>query len=122
MKSKLLAGMTPHKAEISAQIGKTLPVIAGHFADQRAFAVHDFVMRERQNEIFRECIKQPESQVVVVIIAMDGLFRHIIQSIVHPPHIPFIGEAKTAIGDWPADAGPRGRFLGDHNAFPDSAP
>ena len=43
---KLLAGMSPHEAEIGAQVGEVLPAVARHLADQRALAVHHLVMAE----------------------------------------------------------------------------
>ena len=42
---QLLAGMGKHEGVIGAQIGEALPVVAGHAAQNRAFAVHDLVMR-----------------------------------------------------------------------------
>src|ERR1700692_2443884 len=43
---QLLAGMGPHEAQIGAQIGKTLPAIARHFADKTPIPVDDLVMRK----------------------------------------------------------------------------
>src|SRR5207248_5973818 len=48
---QLLAGMAEHVAEERAQRGALLPDVARHLVEQRAFAVHHLVMRERQNEI-----------------------------------------------------------------------
>src|SRR5450631_1389340 len=55
---EFLARMSPHVAIQRTQIGKHLPVVAGHLADQRAFAVDHFVMRERQDEVLVERINQ----------------------------------------------------------------
>ena len=44
----LLAGLGVHVAEQQAQIGELLPLVSRHFADQRTFAVHDFIVRQRQ--------------------------------------------------------------------------
>ena len=52
MNSSLLARLRVHVAEQQPQIGELLPLVARHFADQRAFAVHHFVVRQRQDEIF----------------------------------------------------------------------
>src|SRR5579883_2342389 len=51
---KLLAGMRPHEAVIGAQIGEALPAIARHLAQERAFAMDDLVMAQRQDEILVE--------------------------------------------------------------------
>jgi len=44
---QFLAWMGPHKAEIGAEIGKALPSVAGHFAEQRALAIHDLELSGR---------------------------------------------------------------------------
>ena len=96
---QFLAGMAEHEAVIGAQIGKALPFVAGHPAQQRAFAMHHFVMRQRQDEVFRKGVMQAEQNTAVVMLAMDRIFADVIQRIVHPAHVPFIAEAKPAIFD-----------------------
>src|SRR5579872_528304 len=44
-KEKLFTRKGPHPREISTQIGKFLPIVPGHLAYQRAFSVHDLIMR-----------------------------------------------------------------------------
>src|SRR5262249_40621994 len=51
---ELLTGMSEHEAIVDAQIGKSLPLVARHASENRALAVHDLVMGQRQDEIFRE--------------------------------------------------------------------
>ena len=51
---QFLAGMAPHQRIARAQIGEALPAVARHLAEHRTFAVHDFVVRERQHEVFRK--------------------------------------------------------------------
>src|ERR1700756_458883 len=70
---ELLAGMAEHEAVIGAQVCKALPVVAGHAPQDRACAVHHLVMRQRQDEVFREGIVQAEQDVAVVIFAVDGI-------------------------------------------------
>src|SRR5262249_40289655 len=41
---KLLARMSKHEAVVGAQIRKSLPLISRHAAEDRALAMHDFVM------------------------------------------------------------------------------
>src|SRR5436190_15605811 len=48
---QLLAGEEPLIAEQRAEVGEALPIVAGHAAPERAFAVNDFIVRERQDEI-----------------------------------------------------------------------
>src|SRR5436309_135217 len=45
---ELLAGMAVHESVIGAQVGEPLPVVARHATEERALAMHDFVVRERQ--------------------------------------------------------------------------
>jgi len=74
--------------------------------------VHDFVMRQRQDEIFVERVEQPEGHVVVMVFAVDRVHRHVAQRVVHPPHVPFEPEAEPADIDRPRHHRPGGRFLG----------
>ena len=53
MKSSFLPD-GPHEAEIGAQVGELLPAVAGHLGQQRALAVHDLVVRQRQHEVLAE--------------------------------------------------------------------
>src|SRR5437764_82050 len=66
---QLLARVGPHECDIGSQISKALPAVARHLADQRALAVHHLVMAERQDEVLVKGIKQPKTEVVVVVFA-----------------------------------------------------
>ena len=90
---QLLAGMCEHEAVIGAQVGEALPVVAGHPAQDRTFAVDDLVMRQRQDEIFGEGVVEAEQHVAVVEFAMDRIPADVFQRVVHPAHIPFVAEA-----------------------------
>ena len=90
---QLLAGMCEHKAVIGAQVRKALPVVAGHPPQDRALAVDDFIMRQRQDEILRKCVVQAEQDVAVMILAVDRILADVIQRVVHPAHIPFVAKA-----------------------------
>ena len=46
----------------------------------------------------------------MVIFAVDGVFHHVTQSIVHPAHIPFEAEVQTFLAGY---IGKRSRFFGD---------
>ena len=93
---EFLAGLGIHIAEQQAQVGELLPLISRHFADQRSFAVNDFVVRERQHEIFLKRIQHAEGEVVVVVLAMDGIVLEVAQCVVHPSHVPLHAEAEAA--------------------------
>ena len=55
---QLLAGVRPHVAVEQPQVGELLPQVARHLVEQRAFAVHHFVVRERQHEVLGEGVDQ----------------------------------------------------------------
>ena len=55
---EFFAGVAPHEAKQSAQVGKLLPRVARHLVDQRALAVHHFVVRQRQHELLAKGIRQ----------------------------------------------------------------
>ena len=56
----------------------------------------DFVVRKRQHEILVKRIQHAEGQIVVVILAMDGIVLEIAERVVHPSHIPLHAEAEAA--------------------------
>src|SRR5918996_4414589 len=76
--------------------------------------MHDFVVRERQNEVLTERIPKRECQLIVLISAMNGILLKIAERVVHPTHVPLQAESEATHVDRPAHPGPSGRFLGDH--------
>src|SRR5690606_20229698 len=48
---QLFARVPPHECEVGAHIGELLPLVTRHLAEQRALAVHDFVVADRGDEI-----------------------------------------------------------------------
>ena len=93
---QLLAGMAEHEAVIGAQIREALPFVAGHAAEDRALAVHDLVMRQRQDEVLREGVVQAEQDVAVMMLAVDRILADVVQRVVHPAHVPLVAEAEPA--------------------------
>ena len=59
--------MAEHEGVVGAQIGEALPAVARHAAEDRAFAVHDFVVRQRQDEVLEEGVEQAEHDVAVMV-------------------------------------------------------
>ena len=53
-------------------------------------------------------------RLVVVVLAVDRFFSDVGQGVVHPAHVPFESKAEAAQIDGAGDAGPGGRFFGDH--------
>src|SRR6266566_8083464 len=93
---ELLAGVAEHEAIVGAQIGKALPFIAWHAAENRPLAVHDLVMRERQDEVLEERVVQAEKDLAVMMLAVDRIFADVFERIVHPSHVPLVPEPETA--------------------------
>src|SRR5690348_6940545 len=107
--------MRPHEREICPKVRKFLPAIPWHFADQRPFSVHHLVVTERQDEILGESVNETESQIIVVVRAVDRLARYVGECIVHPSHVPLVAKAKTFEFDWPRDLRPGSRLLCDRD-------
>ncbi len=109
---QLLAGMRPHVGVQAAQVGELLPAVAGHLVDQRALAVDDLVVRQRQDEVLAERVDERERQLVVVVAAVDRVLLEVVQRVVHPAHVPLESEAQAAEIRRARDARPRRRLLG----------
>lgn len=65
------AGVAVHIAIEQPEVRKPLPDIAGHFVEQRSFAVHHFVMREGEDKILAEGVEQTKRQLVLMKPAVD---------------------------------------------------
>ena len=107
-----LAGPGVLVGEECAQIGELLPVVARHLGEQRAFAVHHFVVRERHDEVLAVLVHHAEGEQLVVIAAVDGVHREIVQRVVHPSHVPLEGEAQPALRHRTRHPRPAGGLLG----------
>ena len=113
--NQLFTGARPHVRKQRALIRELAQAIAGHLREHRAFAVHDFVMRERQHKIFAPRVEQAEGQIAMVVAAVDGIEREVLERVMHPAHVPLEAEAEPAHEDRAADPRPRRGFLGDHH-------
>ena len=49
----------------------------------------------------------------MVVAAVDRVVREVLERVVHPAHVPLVGEAEAAEVHRPRHAGERGRLLGD---------
>src|SRR5260370_16887032 len=92
---ELLARMTEHEPVIGAQIGKALPLIARHAAENRTLTVHDFVVGQRQDEVFEEGVMQTENDLAVMILAVDRILADVFKHLLHPSHIPLLTTSET---------------------------
>ena len=111
---QLLARMRPHVPVQRAQVRELLPAVARHLVQERALAVDDLVVGEREDEALRERVDQPERELVVVVQPVHGLVVEVVERVVHPAHVPLEAEAEPAGVGRPRHARPGGRLLGRH--------
>ena len=83
-------------AEQQPEVGELLPPVARHLGEQRSLAVHDLVVRERQDEVLRPRVHRPERDLAVVVTAVDRVAFEVLQRVVHPAHVPLRAEAEAA--------------------------
>src|SRR5258708_39743036 len=81
---ELFAGVSVLVGVQQAEIGELLPHVAGHFVEKRALSVNDFVVREGKKEILGEGVEQRGGEVVVLVLAMDGVVGKVFYRVVHP--------------------------------------
>ncbi len=112
---QLLAGVGPHVGQVGAEVGQLLPGVAGHLVRQRALAVHDLVMAQRQHVVLGVGIDEGEGQLAVVVGAVDGIPLEVTQRVVHPPHVPLEAETEPAARGRPRHTRPRRGLLGDRH-------
>src|ERR1700722_20923986 len=112
---QLLSWVAEHETVEKEQVCEFRTVVARNLANNGAFAVDDFVMREGQNKIFSEGVDQAEGDFVVMVVAVNGILRHVAQYIVHPAHVPLQAEAKSAEVDGAGYLRPGSGFLRDHH-------
>src|SRR4051794_41263892 len=93
---QFLAGVPEHEAVIGTHVGESLPVVPGHSAKDRTLAVHNFVMRERKDEVFEERVVQPKQNLTMAMAPIDRILADVVEGIVHPPHVPLVAKAKPA--------------------------
>src|SRR5204863_6092915 len=108
---QLLAGMSVHPRQKHTEIGELLPLVPRHLGQQRALAVHHFIVAEHQNEILLKRVEKRERDVAVMITPVNRVDAHVFQEIVHPAHVPFESKPEPTEISRTRYAGPRGRFL-----------
>src|ERR1035441_4649899 len=112
---QLLAGLGELVAVKKSEIRDLLPLVAGHAGEQRAFAVYDLVVRQRQDEMLAVRIDRPEGQPVVMPGAVNGITGEVVERVMHPAHVPLEAEAEPTRVGRPGDPRPRRGLLRDHH-------
>ena len=96
-KEKLLAGhchIVTQKRAVSVEL---ILIAAEHLVYKRVLAVHNLVVRKRQNKVLAVRVHHNERQKSVVVLSEIRIHRHITQRVVHPAHIPFVVKAQAVI-------------------------
>ena len=96
LEDEFLSRMCPHPREEHPAVGEFLPVVAGHFIDERSLAVNNFVVAENKDEMLLERIQHGKSDFPLVIPAVDGILADVAQAVVHPAHVPFEAKSQAA--------------------------
>src|SRR6266699_3377179 len=108
--------MPKHVAIEKPQIGELAPIVARHLSYHRALAIDYFIVRKRQDEVLGKGVHQAEGNLALMIAAVDGIFRHVFERVVHPTHIPLEPEPEPTKPRGFGYHWPRSRFLGNgHN-------
>ena len=121
-----LAELLPHEQQLFTGVGHHISVkgpqriefiviFARHFIYERAFSVHNLVMGNWQNIIFRKGVKEGKRQGVVAVFSINAVQRHISDHVVHPAHVPFEIKSQSARKCGLCHKRPRRRFLGNHH-------
>ena len=113
-KEQLLARMRKHIAEECAVGSELVALQTRHLLNHGALAVHDLIMRDRQDIVLGEAVEERECQLVMIECTVKRVHGHIGEHVVHPAHIPLEIEAQTADIGRLCDQRPRRRFLRDH--------
>src|SRR5262245_17152501 len=104
---QLLARVSVHPRIKHPEIGKFLPFVPGHLIEQRTLAVHHLVVTEHEYEVLLKSVHDRERDVILMKASVDRIERHVVQKIVHPPHVPLEAESQTAQISRPRNARPR---------------
>lgn len=111
--NRSLTGMGVHPRVQGADIGKSLPFITRHSAENGPFAMYHFVVRERQHKVFAKSVHQAEGEFILVKPSINRVFLHVDEHVIHPAHHPFHSKSKAANAYWPRHHGPGCTLLCD---------
>src|SRR5215475_4789659 len=92
---QFFAGLSIHVSQQQSHIRILLRVVPRHFAQQRAFAVDDLVVRQGQHKVFAEGVQEAEGRRIMMELAIDRIRGHVPQAIMHPAHIPLEPETQA---------------------------
>ena len=100
-----------HMSQCQTQVGKFIPPLSRHLTQQRTFSVHHLIMRKLQHKFLTVRIDHAECQLSMMMGTEIGIIFDIFQIVIHPAHIPFIGESQSALLQGTRYPGPCRGFL-----------
>ena len=112
---QLAAGMRHHIQIQCPHARELAPDVPRHAVDERMLAVHDLVVGKRKNEVLGKRIGHRKRQLILVPPPVDACTREIMECVMHPSHVPFVGEVESALRGLRGDTRPRGRLFRDHH-------
>ena len=118
MNSSFLPGRVNMYASSSRRLASFCHSSPGILWQQRALEVHDFVVRERHDEVLAVLVQHRERQLVLMEAAMDRIAREVRERVVHPAHVPLEREAEPTVAHRRRHAGPRRGLFGDRDRSP----
>lgn len=113
---RFLAGMGPHVGKQGTRVGVLLPVISWHLVKQMTLAVYDFVVTEGKHKVFGVRIPDRKRDVVLVKLSEPWVQLKVIEHVVHPTHVPFQVEPKSAVFCGLSHHRPSGGFFCDRES------
>src|SRR5258708_10214842 len=75
--------------------------------------MNNFIVRKWQDEVLVIMVKHGKSEIVLVVFPMNRIALEILQSVVHPAHVPFKGKTEATEIWRTSHLRPSGRFLGN---------
>ncbi len=76
-KEEFLSRVSVLIAVEKTEVSELLPHITGHFVEERIFPMNDFVVGKGEKEIFGEGVEEGESELIVLVFAMNGIVRKV---------------------------------------------
>src|SRR6266567_6989849 len=95
-KEKFLARVPEHPRIKHPHIGELLPDIPRHFGKQRPFPMDNFIVTQHQNEMLLKSVEEREGNISLMEPPENRIELHIGEEVMHPAHVPFKAEPKSA--------------------------
>ena len=120
----VLCKILPHEQQLFARMrvlegvqglerGKLVFNPTGSLAEHRLFEMHDLVVTKDKHVIFGEGVIRRVRELAMLPVAVYRVLFQVLQSIVHPAHVPFEEKAQAALVRCLRDSGKNGGILGD---------